>query len=124
MAPEGIDVAADTTGRVEFGDAPGLLNPRGRIILIAGAGRRIDLDQWAFYTRELHLAGFIMSGMTVGELAEAAQWINAQHATRPLAVSLAPVMRFADAARAHSILENGQLPHLRDHTIGRITLQP
>jgi CTP:molybdopterin cytidylyltransferase MocA len=66
----------------------------------------------------------IMSGMTVSELAEAADWINAQHAVRPLTVSLAPVMRFADAARAHSIVENGQLPHLSDHTIGRITLQP
>ena len=115
---------ADTTGRAEFSDAPGLMNPRGRIVLLAGTGRRIDLDQWAFYTRELHLVGFIMSGMTVSELAEAAEWINAQHGIRRLTVSLAPVMRFADAARAHSIVESGQLPRLGDHTIGRLTLQP
>jgi NADPH:quinone reductase-like Zn-dependent oxidoreductase len=114
----------DTTGQARFDDAPTLMNPRGRIILVAGIKRRIDLDQWAFYTRELHLVGFIMSGMTVSELAEAADWINAQHIVRPLTVSLAPVMRFADAARAHSIVENGQLPHLSDHTIGRITLRP
>jgi len=33
-------------------------------------------------------------------------------------------MRFADAARAHSIVESGQLTRLGDHTIGRLTLQP
>jgi NADPH:quinone reductase-like Zn-dependent oxidoreductase len=124
IAPNGIDVVADTTGRAEFGNAPDLMNPRGRIVVIAGTGRRIDLDQWAFYTRELHLVGFIMSGMTVSELAQAAEWINTQHAFRPLTVSLAPVMRFADAALAHSIVEQGQLSHLSDHTVGRIVLQP
>jgi hypothetical protein len=89
MARGGVDVVADTTGRAEFSDVPGLMNPRGRIILLVGTGRRIDLDQWAFYTRELHLVGFIMSGMTVSELAEAAEWINAQHGIRRLTVSLA-----------------------------------
>lgn len=124
VAPDGIDVVVDTTGRAGFGDAPGLMRQRGRILLIAGTRGRIAIDRWPFYTRELHLAGFIMSGMTVSELAQAAAWINGQHAARPLTVSLAPVMRFADAARAHSILENGELPHLADHTVGRITLQP
>jgi NADPH:quinone reductase-like Zn-dependent oxidoreductase len=114
----------DTTGRADFGGAPELMNPRGRVVVMAGTGRRIELGQWAFYTRELQLLGFIMSGMTVSELAGAAAWINAQHAVRPLTVSLAPVMRFADAAVAHQMIESGQLPHLSDHTIGRITLQP
>jgi NADPH:quinone reductase-like Zn-dependent oxidoreductase len=124
MARGGVDVVADTTGRAEFSDVPALMNPRGRIILLAGTGRRIELDQWAFYTRELHLVGFIMSGMTVSELAEAAEWINSQHGVRRLTVGLAPVMRFADAARAHSIVESGRLPRLSDHTVGRITLRP
>jgi NADPH:quinone reductase-like Zn-dependent oxidoreductase len=124
MARGGVDVVADTTGRADFSDVPGLMNPRGRIILLAGTGRRIDLDQWAFYTRELHLVGFIMSGMTVGELGEAAEWINSRHGVRPLTVGLAPVMGFADAARAHSIVESGRLPRLSDYTVGRITLRP
>jgi NADPH:quinone reductase-like Zn-dependent oxidoreductase len=123
-AARGIDVVADTTGRAELGGAAELVNLRGRIVVIAGRGRRIELDQWAFYTRELQLLGFIMSGMTVGELAEAAAWINARHASRALTVSLAPVMRFADAARAHALVERRELPHLPDHTIGRMTLQP
>lgn len=119
-APGGLDVVVDATGQAGLGAAAGLLNPRGRIIVIAGRGRRIELDQWAFYTRELQLLGFIMSGMTVGELAAAAAWINA----RPPAVSLAPVMGFADAARAHHMVEHGQLPHLADHTVGRLVLAP
>ncbi|HEX5304403.1 MAG TPA: zinc-binding dehydrogenase [Streptosporangiaceae bacterium] len=114
----------DTTGRAALSQAPDLVNPRGRIVVIAGTRRRIELDQWAFYTRELQLLGFIMSAMTVSELAAAAAWINAQHARRPLAVSLAPGMRFIDTARAHQIIEQGRLPHAPDHTIGRITLQP
>jgi NADPH2:quinone reductase len=119
-ATDGLDVVIDTTGRVDLSEAAGLVNPRGRIVVIAGSGRRIELDQWRFYTRELQLLGFIMSGMTVGELGEAAAWINA----RPPVVSLAPAMRFADAARAHEIIENGRLPHLADYTVGRIVLQP
>jgi NADPH2:quinone reductase len=123
-ASGGLDIVADTTGRAGLGGAVGIMNPRGRIILIAGAGRRIEFDQGTFYTRELQLLEFIMSGMTLSELTDAAAWINAQHGTRPLAVSLAPIMRFADAARAHQMIEQGQLPHLKDHTIGRLILQP
>jgi NADPH:quinone reductase-like Zn-dependent oxidoreductase len=123
-APEGVDVVVDTTGRAALSQAPDLVNPRGRIVVIAGTRRRIQLDQWAFYTRELQLLGFIMSAMTVSELAAGAAWINAQHARRPLTVSLAPGMRFADAARAHELIEQGRLPHLPDRTIGRLTLQP
>lgn len=122
-AGDRIDIVADTTGRAGLDDAAALVRPRGRIVVIAGVGRRIDIDQGAFYTRELELLGFIMSGMGVAELARAAAWINAQHTTRPLTVSLAPAMTFADAGRAHRIVENGELPHLSDHTIGRLTLR-
>ena len=119
-APHGIDIVVDTTGRADLSQAPRLLNPRGRIVVIAGAGR-IDLDQWAFYLRELRLLGFIMSGMTAAELADAAAWMNA--ARPPLAVGLAPVMRFSDAARAHAMVERGELPRLGDATVGRIVLR-
>ena len=118
-APHGVDIVADTTGRADLSPAADLVNPRGRIVIIAGHGR-IGLDQRTLYLRELHLIGFIMSGMTAGELAGAAAWINA----RPLVVSLAPPLRFADAARAHQIIERGQLPRLPDHTVGRLTLRP
>ena len=120
----GVDVLVDATGRMDVNQAARHLNPRGRIVLIAGRDRRIDLDQWSFYTRELQLLGFIMSGMTAGELAAAAAWINHQHAVRPLEVSVGQVMPFSAAARAHTLAERGELPRLPDHTVGRLVLRP
>jgi NADPH:quinone reductase len=120
----GLDVLVDTTGRLAASEAARQLNPRGRFVLIAGRDRRIELDQWSFYTRELQLLGFIMSAMTVGELAAAAAWINHQHAVRPLEVSVGDVLPFSSAAHAHTLTERGELPRLPDHTVGRLVLRP
>jgi NADPH:quinone reductase-like Zn-dependent oxidoreductase len=113
-------VLVDATGRTDLGAAAQCLNPRGRIVAIAGRDRRIDLDQWSFYTRELQLLGFVMSAMTVGELAAAAAWINVSAPE----VSVGRVLPFADAALAHTIMEQGELPRLPDRTIGRLVLTP
>jgi NADPH:quinone reductase-like Zn-dependent oxidoreductase len=99
-APGGVDVVVDATGRAALSQAPDLVNPRGRIVVIAGASRRIEFDQWPFYTRELQLLGFVMSAMTVSELAAAAAWINARHARRrESGVTSAPI-RTRDVAQA------------------------
>lgn len=123
-ARSGVDVLVDATGRMPVRDVAHLVNPRGRIVLIAGRDRRIDLDQWAFYTRELQLLGFIMSAMTVGELAAAAAWINSRPSGRGLVVSIGRVLSFSEAALAHTLLERGELPRLPDHTVGRLVLRP
>lgn len=94
------------------------------MVVVAGRQRRIELDQWRFYTRQLHLLGFIMSGLTAGELAEAAAWINGQHAERPLTVGVGRVLSFADAAEAHTLIERGELPRMPDRTVGRVVLTP
>ena len=120
----GIDVLVDATGRMAVAEAAPHLNPRGRIVLIAGRDRRIELDQWSFYTRELQLLGFIMSAMTAGELAAAAAWINHRHSVRPLEVSVGDVLPFSSAAHAHTLIERGELPRLPDHTVGRLVLRP
>ena len=120
----GIDVLVDTTGRLPVQETAKQLNPRGRVVLIAGRDRRIELDQWTFYTRELQLLGFIMTAMTVGELAAAAAWINHQHSVRPLEVSVGAVLPFSSAAHAHTLTERGELPRLPDHTVGRLILRP
>lgn len=123
VVSDGVDVLVDTTGHVELGAVPDQLTPRGRILLITGQGR-LDLDLWRFYTREIQLLGFVMSGMTVAELAAAAEWINTRHPVQPLSVSVGRIMNFRDIAHAHAILESGQLPRLDDGTVGRIVLQP
>ena len=119
-AKNGLDVLVDATGRMDLGQAAQYLNPRGRIVPIAGRNQRIELDQWSFYTRELQLLGFIMSAMTAGELAAAAAWINVSSP----AVSVGRVLPFPDAGLAHALVERGELPRLPDHTVGRLVLQP
>ena len=118
-----LDVLIDTTGHVDIGSAPEHLAPRGRILLIAGAGRA-ELDLRSFYLREAQLLGFIMSGMTAPELALAADWINATYPSQPLSVSVGRVLGFDAAAEAHAILEARRLPRMRDGTVGRVLLQP
>jgi NADPH:quinone reductase-like Zn-dependent oxidoreductase len=118
-APNGVDMLVDTTGRVDVAAAVQQLNPRGRIVLIAGRERQ-ELELWEFYVREAALLGFIMSAMTVDELAAAAEWINA----RPLQVSVGRVLGFDAAAEAHGMLESGRLPRMADGTVGRLVLRP
>jgi NADPH:quinone reductase len=118
-APRGVDVFVDTTRHVDPASVPDRLNPRGRIVLVAGEGT-LELDVWRFYVRELQLIGFVMSELTVPELAAAAEWINAAQPR----VGVGTVLGFADAARAHRILERGELPRLPDGTVGRIVLRP
>lgn len=122
-ADGGIDVLVDTTRHVDVGSVPDHLNPRGRIVLIAGQGS-VSLDLWGFYTREVQLLSFVMSRMTVPELATTAAWINGTYPDEPLTVSVGEVLRFSDAARAHAMLESGGLPRLPDGTVGRLVLTP
>ena len=118
-----VDVLIDTTGHVDIAAVPEHVAPRGRILLIAGADKA-ELDLRSFYLKEAQLLGFIMSGMTVRELAAAAGWINATYPSRPLSVSVGRVLGFRAAAEAHAILEAGELPRMRDGTVGRLLLQP
>ena len=122
-APAGVDVLIDTTRHIDVSAVPEQLNPRGRIVLIAGAGHA-DLDLRSFYLRELQLLGFVMSAMTVSELAAAADRINSTHPSRPLTVSVGRVLDFASAATAHTMLETGRLPRMPDGTVGRLVLTP
>lgn len=118
-----IDVFVDASGQADVAAAAKQLAPRGRIVLVAGR-RRQELELWEFYVREAQMLGFIMSAMTVDELAAAAAWINETYATRPLAVSVGRVAGFDTAADAHATLEAGALPRMDDGTVGRLVLRP
>lgn len=122
-APRGVDVFVDTTRHADVGSVPDRLNPRGRIVLVAGQGP-VTFDLWRFYVREIQLLGFVMSAMTVPELADAAAWIGATYPDRPLSVGVGAVLGFAEAARAHGAVESGTLPRLADGTLGRLVLVP
>lgn len=122
-APRGVDVFVDPTGRVDLGPVTGLLNERGRAVLVAGRAP-LRLDSWQLYTREIAVLGFVMSRMTVAELAAAARWIGDRYPADPVVVGIGPVLPFADARRAHEMLEQGLLPHTPDGLVGRIVLTP
>lgn len=111
-----MDVLIDAIGQVEVGALPGQLNPRGRIVLIAGRGQA-QVDLW-------RLLGFVMSAMTITELAAAAEWINRRHSAQRLSVSIGAVLGFEDAAQAHATIEAGRLPRLSDGTVGRLVRRP
>jgi NADPH:quinone reductase-like Zn-dependent oxidoreductase len=118
-----IDVLVDTTGHADIASAAEHLAARGRILVIAGAGKA-DVDLRSFYLQEAQLLGFIMSGMTADELASAAEHINATYPSRPLSVSVGRVLGFDAAREAHITLEEGRLPRMPDGTVGRIVLRP
>jgi NADPH:quinone reductase-like Zn-dependent oxidoreductase len=116
---QGTDVFVDTTRHVDVAALPEHLNPRGRILLIAGQGRA-GLDLWSLYIREIQVIGFVMSGMTVAELRAAADWINSH---RPVA-DVGQLLRFDQVAQAHAAIESGRLPRSAEGTVGRVVLRP
>jgi NADPH:quinone reductase-like Zn-dependent oxidoreductase len=120
---DGADVVVDASARADLTGVEERLNPRGRAVLVAGRGN-LQLDMWRLYTREIQILGFVMSAMTVPELAAAARWINESHSRRPLSVEVGMVAGFADAADAHATVESGRLPHSAEGIVGRIVLRP
>lgn len=122
-ALHGVDVLVDTTGRVDLGAAAALLNPRGRILLIA-TRTTIELDLFRFYTRELQLIGFVLSELTVPELAAAAGCIAEQWPTGRIGAPVGAVWPFARAREAHETTERGGLPRREDGAATRIVLVP
>lgn len=122
-APDGVDVLVDTTGRVDLGAVAGLLNPRGRILVIA-TRTTVELDLWRFYTRELQLVGFVLSELTVPELAAAADWIGEQWPTGRIGAPVGVVWPFARAREAHEVVQDGGLPRRPDGAATRIVLVP
>ena len=75
-APEGVDIFWDTSGHYDLTAATELLAPRGTLLLTAGLATRAQLPVGAFYTRDLTIRGFAMSGLSADELAAAARTVN------------------------------------------------
>jgi NADPH:quinone reductase-like Zn-dependent oxidoreductase len=107
LAPGGVDVYCDTSGRVSPGAALGLLADRGRVLVLAGLGRGAEsLDSTELYTHDRSVVGFAVSLATAEELAEAAEWINAELTRGRLRLGTT-LMDLAQAREAHEIIEAG-----------------
>jgi len=60
------------------------------------------------YTRDLAVAGFVISLATAAELADAARAINRRLAGPGFAVRVAETVPLAQTARAHALVESGE----------------
>nr|BFD81834.1 zinc-binding dehydrogenase [Streptomyces sp. Xyl84] len=109
LAPDGVDVHVDTSGRNDLRAAVALLARRGRVVLLAGARDEATLPVGPLYMKDGSLRGFAISHATVAELAAAAEAVNerlARGGLRPRAVEYAPL---SETARVHRRVERGEL---------------
>jgi NADPH:quinone reductase-like Zn-dependent oxidoreductase len=107
--PTEVDLVVECAGVNDLETLVGLLAPRGRIVLLAGAATRPVLPVGPLYTNDCSIAGFVISHATAPELSEAAATINqllADGVLRPRAVEELPLR---EAARTHRRMENGEL---------------
>lgn len=118
LAPTGVDVHVDTSGRHDLRTAVALLAHRGRVVLMSGPRAEPTLPVGPLYMKDGSLRGFAISHATTAELAEAAAATNdllAAGALRPRAVEYHPL---SAAAQTHRRMERGEL-HGR-----RVVLRP
>ncbi|MFL6122734.1 NADPH:quinone reductase [Actinophytocola sp.] len=116
--PGEVDLIVECAGVNDLPTLVGLLAPRGRIVLLAGAATRPVLPVGPLYLNDCSIAGFVISHATVTELAEASAEVNrllAAGVLRPREVEELPL---SAAARTHRRMENGEL-HGR-----RVVLRP
>jgi 2-desacetyl-2-hydroxyethyl bacteriochlorophyllide A dehydrogenase len=107
VAPDGIDVHVDTSGRNDLALAVDVLASRGRIVLLAGARTEPVLPAGRLYMKDASIRGFVISHATSAELADAARTINrllpgGKLRSRPLLV-----LPLSAAAEAHAMIEKG-----------------
>lgn len=109
QAPGGIDVFADTSGRLDLAAAVDQLTFGGRVIVLAGMADLVSFTAGALYTHHRSILGFAISNATTIELSAAADEVNEILGARELVPRHVDVLPLAQAARAHELLENGQV---------------
>jgi NADPH:quinone reductase-like Zn-dependent oxidoreductase len=117
VAPGGVDLYWDTSGRGNFAHAMQAVRPRGRILLSAGQVEPLPVSSWQLYTNDVSLRGFVISRAAVTELADAAQLINRLLSDGRLTARIADQMPLDRASEAHRRLEAGEVS-------GRLILRP
>lgn len=108
VAPGGVDVHLDTSGRNDLEAAIDVLAPRGRVILLAAHADDSRLPVRRLYTRDGSVVGFAISNASVAELAGAAGRINQLLAKSLLTPRRVEPRPLSDAAEAHRRLEMGE----------------
>lgn len=104
LAPSGVHVHWDNTGRHDFAATLPLIAPGGRIVVMAGMGARSVLPAGALYTRDVSIHGFAISNASVADLASAARTINDALADGRLRTRIRAELPLTETATAHRML--------------------
>jgi NADPH:quinone reductase-like Zn-dependent oxidoreductase len=119
LAPDGVDVFWDNSGRHDLERTVPLLARRGRMIVLAGLHAMPVLPVGALYTRDASLRGFAISNASAAELAAAARAVNHGLARGVLRSRIGVRLPLTEAAEAHRLQEQGGAA-----TRGRIVVLP
>ncbi|MDQ2957692.1 MAG: NADPH:quinone reductase [Actinomycetota bacterium] len=107
--PTGVDLYTDTFGVNDMSTAVGLLNRRGRIVVLAGPSSNSVLPVGLLYLKDCSVLGFVISHANTDELAAAAKLINELLAAGRLRPRYIEIVPLDAAAQAHRRLEQGEL---------------
>ena len=117
LAPGGVDVHLDTSGRPDLEAALAIVRHGARIVLMAGLSARPVLPVGAVYPRDVTLVGFAISNAGVDDLAATATAINHELTADKLELPIIAELPVSLTAQAHRRLEAGGVR-------GRIILRP
>lgn len=131
-APEGVDLVWDTSGHHDGRFLAEATAPGARILITAAADASTGLPLGRLYTKDVSLIGFVMSRTSADQLARAAKGlmpflephaaaaVNSARSVRSaesLTTTIAEVLPLSEAARAHRMMEAGEVR-------GRVVLTP
>ncbi|MPY54022.1 NADPH:quinone reductase [Streptomyces acidicola] len=109
VAPRGVDVYVDTSGRNDLDTAVDLLAGRGRIVVMAGLRTRPVLPVGPLYLMDRSVHGFAISHADTAQLADAARGINGLLLSGRLRPRATEVLPLSAAAEAHRRLGEGKV---------------
>lgn len=109
VAPGGVDIHWDTSGRMPLNAMEPMTASGGKIIVTTGAQPQPpETSLLPIFTRDISVIGFVISLATATELADAAQAINRHLANGGFATKAADIMPLGKTAEAHALVESRQ----------------
>lgn len=110
FAPSGVNVYWDLSPKPDMQKALDVIARRGRVLLSSGLMQQTGFKVGDFYTHNVTAYGFTITDLDVSELSQSAGVINQQLASNTMQARIAEVAPLSDAARAHELVESGDLP--------------
>ncbi|WP_326826898.1 NADPH:quinone reductase [Streptosporangium sp. NBC_01756] len=117
LAPRGVDVFWNTSGRHDLDLAVRVVATGGKVLLSAATDDTTELPVRAFYVRDMSMLGFVISRARADDLAEAAELINRMLRAGTLTTRIAQELPLSATADAHRRIESGGVR-------GRLILRP